>query len=159
MYILSKSIEIAASPAVVREKFLDFSQLSKYHHTTPFFKSITLVDPNKPIQVGDKVSPEFDLMGGMKTEATILENSPNCFRWVGSSVGFKGEHAFRFEESKTTPGGTTFIQEEKFTGAFSFLMGSNFAAKAVGVPNKTMQGWTKYNNDLKSWCEGSTKRT
>jgi hypothetical protein len=54
-----------------------------------------------------------------------------------------------------TPGGTTFTQEEKFTGALSFLIGTNIAAKAAGITEKTLVGWDRYNHDLKRWCEGS----
>jgi hypothetical protein len=64
-----------------------------------------------------------------------------------------GEHSFLFEPSKTTPGGTTFIQEEVFGGALGFVMGENAVARAIGVPEKTHKGWKKYNEDLKAWCE------
>jgi hypothetical protein len=56
----------------LHRQFLDFPSLSKYHNKQPIFKSITIMNPNKPLEVGDKVQPEFDLMGGMKTEAKVL---------------------------------------------------------------------------------------
>jgi hypothetical protein len=45
------------------------------------------------------------------------------------------------------------MQEEKFTGIFAFVMGDNFIARAIGIPEKTQKGWKKYNQDLKAWCE------
>lgn len=84
------------------------------------------------------------------------ENSPTKFQWGGGLAGiFNGEHSFHFEPSKTTPGGTTFAQQEQFTGAFSFVMGENLVANKIGMPEKTHAGWKKYNEDLKRWCEQS----
>jgi hypothetical protein len=84
------------------------------------------------------------------------ENSPSRFAWKGGLSGiFVGDHAFFFKPSTETPGGTTFTQEEKFTGIMSFIMGANFVARSIGIPEKTKKGWTKYNQDLKAWCEAS----
>jgi hypothetical protein len=66
---------------------------------------------------------------------------------------FNGEHIFRFEQSNTNAGGTTFIHEEKFTGALSFLMGSGLAARSVGLKKKTEDGFKRFNQDFKAWCE------
>ncbi|KAF2727668.1 hypothetical protein EJ04DRAFT_132902 [Polyplosphaeria fusca] len=85
-------------------------------------------------------------------------SSEHCFRWVGSMPGvFTGEHIFRFEHSEVTPGGTTFSQEESFSGALSFLMGDNFAGRTLGWQEKSHKGWIRYNEDLKRWCEGGAE--
>ena len=68
---------------------------------------------------------------------------------------FLGEHSFRFEPSKTIPGGTTFTQHEVFTGPFSFIMGDNMAGRLAGIHKTSTEGWAKYNQDLKKWCEQS----
>jgi hypothetical protein len=34
-------------------------------------------------------------------------------------------------------------------------MGEGFIAKKIGIPEKTRTGWTKFNQDLKKWCEES----
>jgi len=68
---------------------------------------------------------------------------------------FNGEHCFRFQPSTTTQGGTTFVHEEKFTGALSFLMGEGFFARWVGLRESTKKGFEGYNQDLKKWCEQS----
>ncbi|KAF2100883.1 hypothetical protein NA57DRAFT_54956 [Rhizodiscina lignyota] len=152
MYVLDKSIEISASPTEVREKFLDFSQLPNYH-PNGFFRSIKPTIPDKPFEAGDKVDIVFEFGG---STATCLANSPTEFRWIGSvPLIFSGEHTFRFTPSTTTPGGTTFYQEEKFTGALSFMMGDSFVARQIGFQAKTKNGWERYNQDLKAWCEGS----
>lgn len=47
----------------------------------------------------------------------MKENTPTLFSWTGSLWGlFSGLHTFRFEESKTNPGGTTFVNGEEFSG-------------------------------------------
>ncbi|KAE9375209.1 hypothetical protein N431DRAFT_480545, partial [Stipitochalara longipes BDJ] len=152
MYISNASIEIAASPELVREKFLDCSQLQTYH-PNGFYKSISTVTPNEPIQPGTKMVNVLEIM---TAHATIEENSPACFRWGGGIPGiFVGTHSFYFGSSTETRGGTTFIQEEKFTGIFTLLMGDNFIARVIGILEKTMKGWKRYNKDLKVWCERS----
>jgi len=41
------------------------------------------------------------------------ENTPNEFRWLGNIFYvLSGDHTFRFEPSKVTPGGTTFVNSE-----------------------------------------------
>ncbi|KAK6523169.1 hypothetical protein TWF694_006064 [Orbilia ellipsospora] len=153
MYHLHTTIEIAAPPSTVRAKFLDFSQIPKYH-PNGFFKSIAPLVPGQPLEPGLKMHNELD---GMTIEPVLIENSPSVFRWGGSGLlgTFKGEHIFRFEPSSQTQGGTTFTHEEKFTGLLSFIMGSNVAANSIGLRASTQKGFEKYNVDLKKWCEGS----
>ena len=83
------------------------------------------------------------------------ENSPSCFRWIGElPLGlFSGEHSFHFEPSSETPGGTTFVHQEEFTGLLSFLMGGGLVARSVGAAEKTKKGFEGFNVDLKAWCE------
>lgn len=45
------------------------------------------------------------------------------------------------------------MQRENFTGAFSFLMGDNIASRAAGIHKKSDEGWRRYNEDMKKWCE------
>ncbi|KAF3921085.1 hypothetical protein AA313_de0206654 [Arthrobotrys entomopaga] len=154
MHHLRTTIEIAASPSAVRAKFLDFSQLPNYH-PNGFFKSIAPQVPGQPLEPGIKMRNELEIM---TIEPTLLENSATCFRWGGSGLlgTFKGEHSFRFEPSSQTPGGTTFVHEETFNGMLSFMMGGNFAANAIGLKANTEKGFTRYNQDFKKWCEGSS---
>lgn len=61
---------------------------------------------------------------------------------------FTGRHEFRFEQSKTTNGGTTFTQSEQFSGAASFIMGEGWS-----VRDKTAATWSKFNEQLKTEAE------
>lgn len=61
---------------------------------------------------------------------------------------FTGEHVFRFEPSETTPGGTTFVQEENFTGILSFMY-----ASWSPMAKDTKKGFAGFNVDLKARCE------
>jgi hypothetical protein len=49
---------------------------------------------------------------------------------------FIGEHIFRFEPSTKTPGGTTFVQGEKFTGVLSWIINEGIVARAIGSREK-----------------------
>lgn len=142
---VSTQIEIGSAPAEVRKVFLDFEQYSAW---TKAFVIKPLADDPK-IAPGEKLKLEA---GGMTFKPTILENSELEFRWRGvlwSIPGvFTGEHVFRFEPSTTTPGGTTLVQEEKFTGVLSVLMyeGSNFE-------KTTRKNFVTFNENLKARCE------
>lgn len=65
------------------------------------------------------------------------------FGWSGGlPFGIlKAEHTFRFEPSDTTPGSTTFFNEENFHGAIGGMM------KSAGG------GFEKFNTDFKARVE------
>lgn len=87
-------------------------------------------------------------------DAKILANDPHLFKWGGSlPLVFGGNHSFEFEESKVTPGGTTFTQHEEFYGAFGFLMGDGVVGRWAGFGSKTARNWEGFNEDLKRACE------
>ena len=80
----------------------------------------------------------------------MQENNEHEFTWGNHGYYlFGGHHFFRFEPSKTTPGGTTFTQGEDFTGLFSF------AAGLPGMEAKARPGLEAFNNDLKRRAESS----
>jgi hypothetical protein len=158
-------IEIARSPEQVREavsidthiptlsintpqQFLDFPSYSTW--TQGFIRSITHAKPSATLlQKGDKLKC---VLKGMTITPTVLENSSSEFRWRGMLWGipglFTGEHCFRFEPSKITPGGTTFVQSEKFSGVLSFLI-----AEGTAFAKQTREGFEGFNGDLKKKCE------
>lgn len=61
--------------------------------------------------------------------------------------GVSGIHGFLFEESKVTPGGTTFKQVEQFAGTLAFLMQPWLLGRDLKV------GFEKFNKDLKAKAE------
>ncbi|KAF4232527.1 hypothetical protein CNMCM6457_004853 [Aspergillus fumigatiaffinis] len=159
MYLITTSIEINAPPATVREKFLDFSSISKYS-PNGFIRSISPVDPTKSsidLQPGDKLNVCAGY-GKMKFSPVVSSNTPSMFSWIGSIPGiFTGEHLFRFEEipaSGQEQNRTRFVQEETFTGLLSFLMGEGFLARYVGLGEDSRKGYDWFNHDLKAWIEG-----
>jgi len=141
------SIEIAAPPTVVREKFLDFSQIPKY--SSGFFKSVAPKVPGTALEPG--VLLETTIAGTTITP-TIFENKPEVFSWKGGlPLGLlTGIHSFRFEESKVTPGSTTFHQDEIFTGIAA-------APILYAIRDSTTKGYESFNADLKKWVEGEAK--
>ena len=45
------------------------------------------------------------------------------------------------------------MQEEKFSGILSFLMGDGLLAKWAGQTEKTKRGFEGFNRDIKTWIE------
>ena len=87
-------------------------------------------------------------------DAEILVNDPQLFKWAGRiPILFSGDHSFHFTPSTTTPGGTTFTQEESFYGALGFLCNDNFVGRRTGFRENTARNWGRFNRDLKSACE------
>lgn len=75
----------------------------------------------------------------------MQENSERQFMWRGSiPYLLNGDHFFRFEPSKTTPGGTTFVE-------FSGVIAAPFAW--FGMGSKTGVGFAGFNEDLKKEAE------
>ncbi|KAF2627272.1 hypothetical protein BU25DRAFT_368125 [Macroventuria anomochaeta] len=148
---LKASIEIAAPPSAVRAKFLDFTSLPSY---TRAFESITSPKPGTELVKGDKVSVK--LANSPAFSGVIETNTPTHFSWTGSlPFIFTGTHSFYFSPSDTTPNGTTFTQEEFFSGVLGYaLMGDNVVGRAVGMKEKTQKGWIRFNEDLKRVLEG-----
>jgi hypothetical protein len=129
----------------LHDQFLDFPSYSTWTHG--FIKSITPADPT--VAPGTKLR---NVLQGMTISPTIMANSPQEFRWRGVLWGipglFTGEHQFRFEPSKITPGGTTFVQAEKFSGILTFMI-----AEGTGFWKSTKEGFEGFNEDLKKRCE------
>jgi hypothetical protein len=68
--------------------------------------------------------------------------------WRGTvPLLFYGDHFFRFEASKSTPGGTTFSHGEEFKGPLAAPFGW------FGMGSKTSIGFEKFNEDLKREAE------
>ncbi|RFU29026.1 hypothetical protein B7463_g7322, partial [Scytalidium lignicola] len=155
MPLLTTQIEIAASPALVRAKFLDFTQIQTYS-PGGFIQSITSSTNKAPTELtkGDVLNCVLG-GGSMKFSPTVLENSQQAFRWRGSLLGiFVGEHAFRFEEMVSDSKTTLFVQEEKFSGILGWVMGESWLARLIEQREATKRGFEGYNRDFKKWVEG-----
>lgn len=53
-----------------------------------------------------------------------------------------------------SPGNTTFVQEEKFSGLLGGLTGGNWVANWMGLRAKTIRGFERFNRDFGRWVEG-----
>lgn len=87
----------------------------------------------------------------------VLANDEHEFKWRGKLWGipglFTGEHVFRFEDSKETQAGTTFVQSEEFSGVLSLI-----SREGSKMYTETKAGFEGFNKDLKARCEkGETK--
>lgn len=79
----------------------------------------------------------------------VQENSPQAFKWLGSLYGFfDGQHEFHFTPSKTTPGGTTLLQKEDFTGMLTYFVREGSQG---GIQTKTNFG--AFNEEVKKEAE------
>jgi hypothetical protein len=70
---------------------------------------------------------------------------------------FSGDHSFHFEPSEITPGGTTFVQNENFSGLIGGIIGENIIGNAIGLRAKTKAGFEGFNEDFKKWVESGVK--
>ena len=163
-------------------QFLDFTALPSY---TKAFESITVLGQSKPgnqLQKGDKVSVKlagspaftgvievpFPFLPNLSLSLshislafhsnTLKHNLPESFAWTGSlPYVFTGTHSFSFAPSEAIPGGTTFTQEEVFSGLLGvLLMGDGVVGRAAGMKEKTRRGWEGFNADFKGVCEKET---
>ncbi|BCS03111.1 SRPBCC domain-containing protein [Aspergillus luchuensis] len=162
MHTITTSVEIAAAPEVVRDKFLDFAALPTYS-PSGFIQHIIPVNDKLPghLQAGDQLKCTVNY-GKSQFTPTVRANSPDLFSWVGSIPGiFTGEHRFSFECAPTDQPGkasrTRLVHEERFTGLLSFLMGQGMLANAAGWRDNTRQGFESFNRDFKVWVETSTR--
>ncbi|PWY83329.1 hypothetical protein BO70DRAFT_370615 [Aspergillus heteromorphus CBS 117.55] len=143
MYIISTSIEIAAPPAVVRDKFLEFSAIPSYS-PHGFIRAIT--------PPGDKLQCSLGY-GKMNFSPVVTTNEPACFSWTGSVPGvFVGEHRFGFEAGPD-PARTRLVHEERFTGLLAFLMGEGLVARSADMRASTQQGFEDFNRLFRAWVE------
>jgi hypothetical protein len=86
----------------------------------------------------------------MEFSPVVLENTDTEFVWRGSMLGLLGgDHSFKFEPSKTTTDGTTFINTEKVSGHLGFLL-TPFADKI----SKSTEPMDNFNQNLKRRIEG-----
>ncbi|PVI06025.1 hypothetical protein DM02DRAFT_668007 [Periconia macrospinosa] len=143
---VTTSIEIAAKPSTVRSVFLNWSS---YPSWTQRWTLTPLTPPDRAppsLQTNDKI--KVDLKGTV-FRPTIVENTPTTFSWQGSLYGlFDGKHSFIFEESKVTPGGTTFVNKEEFTGLLTW-----FVREGSGGAEKAKVGFEAFNEDVKREAE------
>ncbi|KAI5357880.1 putative polyketide cyclase/dehydrase, START-like domain superfamily [Septoria linicola] len=148
MVYLHTQIEIAAPPGKVREVLLDFSQMPSWLHG-PGIRNVQVKDAAKTgtaIEAGDVLITHID-----KTtfEPVVLVNDSSELKWRGSiPYIFTGDHSFQFKKSETNEGGTTFVNEENFSGALSFLM----LQWVMGASAK--KSFEALNGDLKRRVEG-----
>ncbi|KAH8598541.1 hypothetical protein B0O99DRAFT_591801 [Bisporella sp. PMI_857] len=148
---LECKVEIAAPPAAVRAKFLNFSQTPNWS-PNGFIQKVSPIAPSTELRLVPDEPIEVQLaMGTFKSN--IVKNTPEEFAWRASiPYIFTGTHYFKFTPS-ATPGHTTFIQVEYFTGALGWMMGDSLVAKLVGMREGTRVRWEAFNKDLKAEME------
>ncbi|OJJ02133.1 hypothetical protein ASPVEDRAFT_131358 [Aspergillus versicolor CBS 583.65] len=163
MAIVSTSIEIAAPPTTVREKFLDFPSIPTYS-PAGFIRSIEPNDASitgKNLKAGDKLEVTAGY-GKWKFSPVVEQNTEELFCWRGSVPGiFTGAHIFRFESvsgSDTAGSGvrTRLVHEERFSGLLAGVMGEGYLGSWLGMREDTRKGFESFNVDFKKWVESST---
>ncbi|KAJ6120087.1 Polyketide cyclase/dehydrase [Penicillium sp. IBT 18751x] len=141
------SIEIAASPAKVREIFLNFSAYPEWH--TDFIKGINIQEKDKTAQMltdGDKVEVNIE---NFKFIAEIKSNTEDLFSWQGPPVfTIAGLHKFHFEPIKDGTA-TIFTQSEELKGLMAWMMSPSLLGK------KMKAHFDEFHRDLKARAEAS----
>ena len=141
MKVVSSSIEIAAPPERVWRVLTDFAS---YPQWNPFIQSLS-----GPLAIGERLSVRIKLSGGksMTFRPTVLLVEENRkVRWMGRLLLpgiFDGEHHF---ELAPTTSGSSFSQEEKFSGILVRMMGA-------ATFQQTQLGFVEMNKALKQRAE------
>ncbi|KAG9237503.1 hypothetical protein BJ875DRAFT_148877 [Amylocarpus encephaloides] len=147
MPLVTSQIVIAASPAAVRAKFLDFTQIPKYSGSS-IIQSIAPKTSKVPTELTKGDVLRVSLGGGMSFSPTVLENSEQAFIWRGYiPLIICGDHGFRFKEVEGNNQVTLFEQDEEYTGTLSFL------ANWKGQKEKQMKHFDEFNRHFKKWVE------
>ncbi|KAG4416857.1 hypothetical protein IFR04_009999 [Cadophora malorum] len=153
MPTITSTIRIAASPEVVREKFLDFSWIPE--HKPAVFKSIQTPDkPSPSLGDGDRIIFTTSLGGKASTvEARIASNRPDEFSWGGLPFGLlHGVHSFRFvgvDDGRAT----NFVHGEDFSGLLGFLFGGGYLARLIGLAEEIKLQYSAFSIDFRKWVE------
>ncbi|TPX11705.1 uncharacterized protein E0L32_007684 [Thyridium curvatum] len=141
---ISAQIDILASPALVRQVFMDFAGYSQWQQGW----NIRPVESGKnplDLQASDRLRVS---MHGMTFHPSVVDNRPEHFIWDGSLYGlFTGRHTFDFAHNKNDPSTTTFVQREEFWGPLTYLF-RPFIRK-----DQPMENWATFNEALKKECE------
>ncbi|EME44953.1 hypothetical protein DOTSEDRAFT_52361 [Dothistroma septosporum NZE10] len=145
MVLIHTEIEINAPPAKVRQVFHDFTSWPEWSHG--MIKAVSSHKNASEVKVGDTLEVVLE---GMTIEPVLLENNDSEFKWRGNSLNLlMGDHGFKFQDSKTSPGGTTFVHEEEFYRLLAVIM-----ILPLGLYGKTEKGFEAFNEDLKRRVEG-----
>jgi hypothetical protein len=144
---------IAAPPAAVLEKLVDFSSWSKWNLVIP---CVDIANPDADGKLKDvsthpkvKVYLDFKKTGKpMAAEPTVLLNDERGFGWGLKVLGgamVKADHVFLalpHDDGKAT----RFVHYERATGAFGFYM-KHFGHKIM------VSAYTEFNESLKKYVE------
>ncbi|KAL8760884.1 MAG: hypothetical protein Q9184_002949 [Pyrenodesmia sp. 2 TL-2023] len=97
------------------------------------------------------ISTTIDI-AGPPARVREIKNDSSQFQWQGPPVYHvvAGLHTFEYRPSTSTPGGTTFIQKEEYSGLLAFLMSPSLAGR------KIMGQFEKFNTDLKMRVENKS---
>ncbi|MCJ1475803.1 hypothetical protein MMC13_004467 [Lambiella insularis] len=130
-------------------QLLNFPAISTWH--TGFMTTLTTA-AKAPYAKDDAIAGRF---GGVGFEARVLESSPYFFSWTGPPLYglLRCTHSFHFVPSQTTPGGTTFTQEEGSEGwmAWVFVPWGPVGRRVAGL-------FEGFNRDLKRRCESEKEK-
>ena len=141
MKVISSSIEIAAPPERVWLVLTDFAAYAQWN---PFIQSLS-----GTLAVGERLSVRINPPSGkaMTFKPTVLMVEDNRkLRWMGRLLLpgiFDGEHHF---ELAPTTSGSSFKQEERFTGILVRIMGAS-------TFEQTQRGFVEMNKALKQRAE------
>ncbi|KAM0190058.1 hypothetical protein ACHAPI_009695 [Fusarium lateritium] len=136
--------EVEAPVDIVKSLFKDFPRFGEWSTWSiqPAVSSKKIED----LLPGDKLSIDLE---GLKFTATLLRNEPDAFEWSGGLQPLLlGEHMFSWKPSTKTPGGTTFIQNEKWRGLLTFLWKPNWF-----MGKRTRKGFEGFNAEVKKEAE------
>lgn len=106
-------IEVAASPETVRSVFFNWAAYPSWNNN---FR-LTPPEGKLPQDLAKNEYINVEIVGGMKFKPYVTRNEADGFSWLGFGYYiFNGEHQFSWKPSQKTPGHTTLVQKEDFSG-------------------------------------------
>ena len=162
MVLIATSIEIRASPERVHE-IVSADSADTSTNTTEtndllvhgLCKILRMVSATHQVYRAAREQDDYRTrrqaqshLEGTSFSPIVLENTETSFKWLGSlPYIFSGAHSFLFQPSEKTPGHTTFVDNEDFSGLLSVLMLPSL------MGGGTKANFEKFNEDLKKRVE------
>ncbi len=143
MPVIHHAIDVDAPPDACWRAFAD---LRRWPVWFPFLVEARAVEP-EPFRIGGQLDLSFEVSGVRVTVRTTIEeltvgtsDQPRWgVRWVGSKLGVRGDHAYRFEQTRATPPRTRVTCHEEWSGLPTKLMPDALVARLDDESHASLQ--------------------
>jgi hypothetical protein len=136
-FTVKESVDIAQPPEVVWARF---GRVEEWPAWFPSMQTVRRV-ARGPFSIGEPIVLGLALGGrGASITVRVTESAPYHVRWVGSSFGVKGDHAFFVEATAT---GSRFTSDETLSGLPLLLVPKRYLGD---VQQEVLAGMQRFAN-------------